>query len=143
MFVSLAWVGVEGQQVYSLLFVPLKNLRYIFGMNLQLGNQDNLFSVFNIGVIYLLLPLLGFLIIILINKRHAYAVSAKIKRFVLMDLLYGWLMINGFLIAYGMGITVTEGHITPIGIGGIVFGSLYLIACFIVSWRLFTKRQQI
>lgn len=143
MFVSLAWVGVEGQQIYSLLFVPLKNLRYIFGMNLQLGNQDSLFSVFNIGAIYFLLPLLGFLIIILINKRHAYAVSAKIKRFVLMDVLYAWLMINGFFIVYGMAITITKGEITPLGIGGVVFGSLYLLTCFIASWRLFAKRQQV
>ena len=102
-------MGVEGQQIYSLLFFPLKNLRYIFGMNLQLGNQDSLFSVFNLGFIYFLLPLLGFLIIILINKRHPYTISAKIKRFVIMDVLYAWLMINGFLIVYGIAITITVG----------------------------------
>jgi hypothetical protein len=143
MFVSLAWVGVEGQQLYSLLFLPLKNLRYIYGMNLQLGSQDSLFSVFNIGCVLFALPFLGFVIIMLVNKRQAYSVSTRIKRFVLFDLLYGWLMINGFLIAYGLGITAKLSRLNAFDIGGIVFGAVYLLACFVSSYRLFTRKKEV
>lgn len=37
-YTAIVWVGVEGQQIYNLLYYPLKNLRYIFGFNLQIGN---------------------------------------------------------------------------------------------------------
>lgn len=112
-------------------------------MNFQLGSQDNLFYVFNIGCVNFAIPLLGFIAIMIINKRKSYAISTKIKRFVLFDILYAWLMINGFLIVYGLGITTELPKLTALDIGGIVFGSIYLILCFISSYKLFAKRRDV
>lgn len=89
------------------------------------------------------LPILGFAMIVLINKKRAYSISTKIKRFVLFDLLYSWLMINGFLIAYGLGVTTYLSTFSGVDIGGLVFGSAYLLACFIFSYRLFLKKKDV
>ena len=141
MFVSLAWIGVEGQQTYALLFVPLKNLRYIYGMNFQLASQDSLFSVFNIGCINFFIPLLGFIAIMLINIRKSYVISTKIKRFILFDILYAWLIINGFLIVYGLSLTTKDSKLSALETVGIVFGIVYLLLCFFASFKLFSNNR--
>jgi hypothetical protein len=117
--------------------VPLRNLRYIFGVNLQLGSQQTLFYVFNLGSILFLLPVIGFILVIFINKKKPYFISTKIKRFVLFDLLYGWLMVNGFLVAYGLGMISKITILTGVDFVGIIFGVLYLLACFIWTYKLF------
>lgn len=52
-----------------------------------------------------ILPIIGFVVAIIINKRKAYFVSTKMKRFILFDLSYGWLIFTGMLVAYGLSIT--------------------------------------
>lgn len=88
-----------------MLYLPLKNLRYIFGYNLQLNYQSNLFEIYNIGLIYNILPAIIFMLVALLNKIGLLSISLKIKRFIFFDLTYGWLAVNGFLVAYGLGIT--------------------------------------
>lgn len=115
----------------------MRYLRYIFGPNLQLGNQDTLFDVFNVGSFIFLLPVLGFILVIIINKKKSYFVSTRVKRFVLFDLLYGWMMINGLLIAYGLGLITHKSALKAIDIGGILFGAIYLAICMAASYKLF------
>ena len=83
-----------------LLFVPIKNLRYLYGYNLQLNNSS-LFSVFNISFGYLAIPLLIFVVMTVISKKSSVSVPMRIKRFVIYDLTYAWVVANGFLLAYG------------------------------------------
>lgn len=89
------------------------------------------------------LPLIGFAIILLLNKRKTYIISTKIKRFVLFDLLYGWLIVNGFLIAYGLGIISKITKLSGIDYGGIVFGTLYLLFCLAASYKLFFGAKEL
>lgn len=37
---GLGWLAVEGQPKWGLLFEPLRNLRYVFGYNMQIGNTN-------------------------------------------------------------------------------------------------------
>jgi len=90
-----------------LLFVPIKNLKYIFGYNIQLSN-NSLFSVCNLSFAYLIIPLLIFVFMLVIGKKRPGFSSARIKRFVLYDLSYAWIVVNGFLLAYGTSLSVTN-----------------------------------
>lgn len=121
----------------------MRNLRYIFGPNLQLGNQDTLFDVFNIGSIVFLLPVLGFILVNIINKKKLYFVSTRVKRFVLFDLVYGWMMVNGLLIAYGLGLITHLSVLRNIDIGGIIFGAIYMSICIIASYKLFFDLKEV
>ena len=84
-----------------------------------------------------LIPFLCFGIVIIINKKTAAYISTKVKRFVLFDILYGLLITNAFLIAYGLGIITHKTSLSAIDIGGIVFGAIYLILLGIVSKKFF------
>lgn len=123
-----------------LLFQPLLNLKYIFGYNIQLTNSNSLLSVFNIGFGYLLLPLIIFGILQIISKKKPGTIPNRIKRFVLYDLTFAWLVINGFLIAYGLSLIVTTSlEITGLTIGGVIIAVLYILLMAIVSYRSFFK----
>jgi pheromone shutdown protein TraB len=135
----LAWIGVQGQQNSMLLFTPLQNLVYIFGYNITLSNSS-LFSVYNIGFAYDLIPAILFGILMFVGKKKPGTISSKIKRFVLYDITFAWLMINGFLIAYGLSLAITStGSISGITAGGIVASVLYFIAMIFVSYRSFYR----
>jgi hypothetical protein len=62
---------------------------------------------------------------------------------VIFDLLYGWLMINGFLIVYGLGMTAKLAVLRSVDIGGIVFGMIYIIGCIVLTFKLFTKKKEV
>ena len=83
------------------------------------------------------LPFLCFGIVIILNKKTAAYISTKVKRFVLFDILYGLLITNAFLIAYGLGIIAQKTSLSAIDIGGIVFGAIYLIVLGIISKKFF------
>jgi hypothetical protein len=87
------------------------------------------------------LPLIGFGIILLLNKRKTVIISTKIKRFVLFDLTYAWLIINGFLIAYGLGIITKISKLNAIDYGGLIFGILYILVCLGGSYKLFFGKK--
>ena len=125
-----------------LLFVPIKNLRYLYGYNLQLNNSS-LFSVFNISFGYLAIPLLIFVVMTVISKKSSVSVPMRIKRFVIYDLTYAWVVANGFLLAYGTSLTVTSSNsISGIDIAGIMVFVLYLLVMSAVSYKSFFKRQE-
>jgi hypothetical protein len=84
-----------------------------------------------------LIPFVCFGIVIIINKKTAAYIATKVKRFVLFDILYGLLITNAFLIAYGLGIIAHKTSLSAIDIGGIVFGALYLILLGIISKKFF------
>ena len=106
-FSCLAWVGVEGQQQESGPLIPIQNLKYMFGYNIAI-DDNSLFSCFNISFVYLFIPLLLFGIFLLVSKRKPGLIASRTKRFVLYDLSYAWLMVNGFLIIFGMSKAITE-----------------------------------
>lgn len=89
------------------------------------------------------MPLITFAVIVLINKKKAYCVSTKVKRFALFDLLYCWMMVNGLLIAFGVGSTTYLSPLGGVDIGGMVFGTVYILTCIGFSWRLFGKKQEV
>ena len=125
-----------------LLFVPIKNLRYLYGYNLQLNNSS-LFSVFNISFGYLAIPLLIFVVMTVISKKSSVSVPMRIKRFVIYDLTYAWVVANGFLLAYGTSLTVTSSNsLSGIDIAGIMVFVLYLLVMSAVSYKSFFKRQE-
>ena len=125
-----------------LLFVPIKNLRYLYGYNLQLNNSS-LFSVFNISFGYLAIPLLIFVVMTVISKKSSVSVPMRIKRFVIYDLTYAWVVANGFLLAYGTSLTVTSSNsVSGIDIAGIMVFVLYLLVMSAVSYKSFFKRQE-
>ena len=125
-----------------LLFVPIKNLRYIYGYNLQLNNSS-LFSVFNISFGYLAIPLLIFVVMTVISKKSSVSVPMRIKIFVIYDLTYAWVVANGFLLAYGTSLTVTSSNsLSGIDIAGIMVFVLYLLVMSAVSYKSFFKRQE-
>ena len=90
-----------------LLFTPLQNLRYLFGYNLAINN-NSLFSVFNISFGYVLVPALVFLVLLLLTKKRPGLVTNRIKRFVLYDLSYAWLAVNGLLLSYGASLCIVN-----------------------------------
>ena len=90
-----------------LLFTPLQNLRYLFGYNSIMDN-NSLFSVFNVSFGYLLVPALVFLIMLFVGKKKPGFVTTRIKRFVLYDVSYAWLTVNGLLLSYGASLAVVS-----------------------------------
>jgi hypothetical protein len=90
-----------------------------------------------------LIPFLCFLVVIILNKKTAAYISTKVKRFVLFDILYGLLITNAFLIAYGLGIIAQKSSISALDIGGIVFGALYFIVLGIISKKFFVGIKEI
>lgn len=105
---SLVWIGAAGQKIYTAPLVPLLNLKYIFGYNITIEGNNSLFSVFNIGFVYIFLPLLLYLAFIIVGKKCPGSVTGRTKRFVLYDLSFSWLMINGYLVAYGASLAITS-----------------------------------
>jgi hypothetical protein len=63
--------------------------------------NKSLFSVFNISFGYVLFPALLFLVLLVIGKKRPGLVTTRVKRFVLYDLSYAWLTVNGLLLSYG------------------------------------------
>lgn len=104
---SLVWIGAVGQKIYTAPLVSLLNLKYIFGYNLTLDSNNSLFSVYNLGFLYILIPFLLYLIFVAIAKKCPGSVTSRTKRFVLYDLSFSWLMINGYLVAYGASLAIT------------------------------------
>ena len=67
----------------------------------------------------------------------------RIKRFVIYDLTYAWVVANGFLLAYGTSLTVTSSNsLSGIDIAGIMVFVLYLLVMSAVSYKSFFKRQE-
>ena len=138
-YTSLVWIGAQGQSAPMLLFQPLLNLKYLFGYNLTLSN-NSLLSVYNLGFVYILLPLLLFAVLLVISKKRPGSVPNRTKRFVLYDLTYAWLIVNSFLIAYGLSLVITSTSSTNgLTIGGIVIAAVYLLLMIIVSYRSFFR----
>lgn len=90
-----------------LLFTPLQNFRYLFGYNLKMDNKS-IFSVFNISFGYMLVPAFLFLALLVIGKKRPGLVTTRVKRFVLYDLSYAWLTVNGLLLSYGASLCVVS-----------------------------------
>jgi hypothetical protein len=113
----------------------------MYGYNLTLDN-NSLFSVFNISFVYLFLPLFLFAIFLLVSKRKPGLIPSRTKRFILYDLSYAWLMINGYLIIYGMALAITEQNsFTGITAAGIVVGVVYIVIMIILSYRSFFRGE--
>lgn len=124
-----------------LLFTPLQNLRYLFGYNLKMDNKS-LFSVFNISFGYLLVPALLFLLMLIIGKKKPGLVTNRIKRFVLYDLSYAWLTVNGLLLSYGASLCVVSSEsLSGIEAAGIVLFVGFLVGMAIVSYKSFFRGQ--
>ena len=68
----------------------------------------------------------------LVNKKRSVLYGST-----RVDLLYGWMMINGLLIAYGLGLITHQSALRTIDVGGILFGSIYLAICLAVSYKLY------
>ena len=54
------------------------------------------------------MPLLVFLAMALFGGSCRDGVSIKAKRFALFDLGYAWLMINGIMVSYALGLTLQK-----------------------------------
>ena len=81
--------------------IPIQNLKYVYGYNIVQEENNSLFSVFNISFLYLFIPLLMFAIFLFISKKKPGLITSRTKRFVLYDISFAWLMINGYLIIFG------------------------------------------
>lgn len=94
--------------------------------------------MFNLSLLYLTFPLLIYLIFLLVNKKCPGSVAGRTKRFVLYDLTFSWLMVNGYLIIYGMSLAVTKGDsFSGVTGTGIVLGVVYLVLMCIACYRSF------
>jgi hypothetical protein len=100
-----------------------------------------LLSVLNVGFIYYLLPLIGFLITVIVNKRIQPWVSVRIKKFIIQDLSYSWLLITGFLITYGLSLSVTSSDLSGVSIAGIVISLVYYAIFSFISLKCFKTRE--
>jgi len=97
-FSGTVWMGAEGLKIKPLLFEPLSNLVYQFGFNFQIAPFNCLLNIFNFGFLMNILPILIFLVLIPISKRKPDLITTKIKRYILFDLTYFFLVLNLFLV---------------------------------------------
>ena len=88
--------------------IPIQNLKYVYGYNIVQEENNSLFSVFNISFLYLFIPLLMFAIFLFISKKKPGLITSRTKRFVLYDISFAWLMINGYLIIFGASKSISE-----------------------------------
>lgn len=133
------YIGAAGQKQSAAPLLPLLKLKYIFGYNLQLSG-NSLFSVFNLGILYLTFPLMLYLVFLLAGKRCPGSVTGRTKRFALYDLTFSWLMINGYLITYGVSLAVTEGlSFSGATAAGVVLAAIYLIVMCVICYRSFFR----
>lgn len=81
-----------------------------------------------------------FAILLFLSKKKPGLVTSKIKRFVLYDLAYAWITVNGFLLAYGVSLSVTSSNsLSGADIAGILIFVAYLVVMAVVSFRSFFR----
>jgi len=79
----------------------------MYGYNITLSD-NSLFSVFNISFVYLFLPIILFSLFLCISKTKPGLIASRTKNFILYDISYAWLMVNGFLITFGISKSISE-----------------------------------
>ena len=81
-----------------------------------------------------------FAIFLFISKKKPGLITSRTKRFVLYDISFAWLMINGYLIIFGASKAISEEQsFNGVTAGGIVVTVAYLVFMVIIVYRSFFK----
>ena len=113
----------------------------MYGYNITLSD-NSLFSVFNISFVYLFLPIILFSLFLCISKTKPGLIASRTKNFILYDISYAWLMVNGFLITFGISKSISEQTgFTGVTAAGIVVEVIYLVVMSIISYRSFFREE--
>lgn len=144
MTVGLVWIGVSGMTShYMLFYVPLRQLKYIYGYNMTVTGEDGLFAYINYGLILLIVPLLMTGLAFLICKiKPSVQLSQNTKKYLLVELTYMVVCYYSVAVMYGL-ITeqFTKTMNTPLSIASIVFGVLYFLLLAAMTVLMVKKSQ--
>lgn len=101
------WIGASGEKLISAPIAPILNLKYALIYNITIEDNNSLFAVYNIAFAYAIIPAIIFLICLFISKKSPGLITSRTKRFILYDLSYAWMLVNGYLIIFGASLSIT------------------------------------
>lgn len=128
---------------YMLFYVPLRQLKYIYGYNMTVTGEDGLFAYINYGLILLIVPLLMTGLAFLICKiKPSVQLSQNTKKYLLVELTYMVVCYYSVAVMYGLLTEqFTKTMNTPLSIASIVFGVLYFLLLAAMTVLMVKKSQ--